>query len=401
MKKLTLGILLAFVISMVAMPVSAATLLSGETINISEKQSEDVYAAGSQLIVDEAVAGDLVVAGADISANGDVAEDFMAGAAVVRLSGNVADDLRVGAGNLTIGGDIGGDALAAGGTLVLSKGSTIQGDALLAGGVLTLDGDIASEALITGDEIIINGNINGAADIRGRHIVLNGSLSGDIILAAESIELGTQANIGGDVSYYTDNGEMDFSSALQGGTATFDSSLKYFSPAGPTFSQTLGGAALWFLVSLAGAALVLLLIVLLMPKLVSAAATQLATKFWVSLGVGALFFVAAPIIILLLLITVIGIPLGLFGMFVYAFSVYAASIVTSAAIGKWLEQKLKKNWGKASLFFISLGILVAIKLLGLIPFVGWLIVMLIAFAGFGAVLLAKRARYKKVEGSAN
>ena len=97
------------------------------------------------------------------------------------------------------------------------------------------------------------------------------------------------------------------------------------------------------------------------------------TDFWPSLGRGFAALILTPIVAIILLITVAGI--GLAGLIIsaYAFMLTVSAFLASIAFGSWLikiirkQEEYKINWQAVIVGVISL------KLIVLIPFVGWLV----------------------------
>lgn len=93
---------------------------------------------------------------------------FLAGADVV-ISEDVESDLR-----------------ASGDSIVIADDTTVEGDAWLAG-----------------RRIVVDGVVDGDLDIRGQSVLLNGPVSGDVSVWAVDLVLGPDADLDGDLSYYT------------------------------------------------------------------------------------------------------------------------------------------------------------------------------------------------------
>ncbi len=89
-----------------------------------------------------------------------------------------------------------------------------------------------------------------------------------------------------------------------------------------------------------------------------------------------------PVLILLLFATVIGIPVGLFALFVYIFSFVFAKVVSAVTISGWI---LGRYLGgeEAAVWMKLLVVIVLAIALAILPFVD----LLFAFFAFGAVIL--------------
>jgi hypothetical protein len=107
------------------------------------------------------------------------------------------------------------------------------------------------------------------------------------------------------------------------------------------------------------------------------------------LGRGIVTFIVLPILSIILLVTIIGIPLGILGLLSFIILCIFATIITPIFLGalvyKWISRKSDYvvNWKT-----ILLGVVVY-SLLGFIPFLGWLAVCISFMITLGAVLNIK------------
>ena len=120
-------------------------------------------------------------------------------------------------------------------------------------------------------------------------------------------------------------------------------------------------------------------------ELIATAAIQPLTE----IGRGAIIVIVLPIASVMLLATVIGIPLGALGLLAFtAFMVFtcmAAPIVTGSIVHKWI-------WKPAGYVVDWKSILIGVAvyfILGLIPFVGWIVKFGIVLLTLGAAINIK------------
>ena len=112
-------------------------------------------------------------------------------------------------------------------------------------------------------------------------------------------------------------------------------------------------------------------------------------SFLKSLGLGFMFMVCIPIAMIILLITVIGIPIAIIAFFVYAILIYIAKIPVATFVGEKIIRALGKQ-GEPSLIWSMLLGLVVLTLLLNIPYLEWPLYFLVLFTGFGAILSSQR-----------
>jgi hypothetical protein len=126
----------------------------------------------------------------------------------------------------------------------------------------------------------------------------------------------------------------------------------------------------------------------------------LISKPWKSLGVGFLGLIVIPIASLIMFVILIGYPLGVVGIYTYSVLLYTASIFVGLVVGEKILQLFKKE-GVISLYLSFIVGYVVLRILGLIPILGFVIRIFVLLFGAGALLLGgwylmKEMRAKKL-----
>lgn len=384
-----IGILVAALLS----PLGAAEFLIGESAIPSSPIDDDAYLAGGKVLVNEPVSGDAVIAGGSLIVNAAIGEDLLIAGGSLVINGPVGDDLRAAGGDITISGDVADDLIAAGGNITVPRNVRIGGDLLAAGGQVTLEGTVEGNLRAVGCRIVFRGEVLGDADLRSaEELVLDGTVGGRTVFAAGDVELGPAAAFEGPVEYWQRKGEMDFGSAAAAGVL-FNESLRLPGhddmPRLPGKGATAGIFLLWVAFSLLSGALLLLILVLLSLKYFTVAGERLAEGFWKNAGLGFLYFLVTPCLAVLLMVSLLGLPLGLFLLAVYIFSFVFASPLSALVFARWIERRRESDWGKGALFGAAFGVLVGLKVLSVIPVAGWLVLALLVCAAYGSLLSAK------------
>jgi hypothetical protein len=375
---------------------SQAALFLGDELSLVDRPAQqDVYAVGEQVAVREKVTGDVVTAAGIVNIEAEVTQDITALGGTISLQNKVGDDVRLGGETVTVRGNVGGDLFAAGATIHIGKDVTIEGGAFLAGGIIVIDGTIKGDLRVSGGQIMVNGSVGGTTWLNAEKINISGTLTGESTLQAFDLAMTDTARFESNVRYWTETGPTDFGARLvNNAQASYDDALSLTRPgdASSFLKLSLG----WLIFSLLSAALVLLLFVLFDNKLVfETTARTLSRSFWKSFLVGLVFIIVTPIAAVVLMITVIGIPVGLFLLVMYFFSMYAASIIAALTLAKWVDLRKKEAWGKPMLFLVALGFLVVLRALFLVPILGMLVGLATVPATFGALLIAKFGRQQK------
>ena len=136
-----------------------------------------------------------------------------------------------------------------------------------------------------------------------------------------------------------------------------------------------------------------LLLLKFYPNFINTTVDIIQTKTLNCLGIGLLGVIVIPIIFLILLFTIIGIPLGIIIIFSYFIYLYLTKIFVSLFIGrsflKLFDASFKSGWT------LLIGLIIFVILTS-IPFIGGIIYLLLLFLGFGALLIFYKQIYLKL-----
>ena len=255
-----------------------------------------------------------------------------------------------------------GDRVVITGPVTIDRGET-------ADDVFVVDGPVAVAGTVRGDLVVINGRLR-----------ISGTVEGDAVAIADRAALAPGARVGGDFVY----GDKE---PLVAGGATVEGDVdrvnvgEITDPAG-----FIGAAALWIAVSVSALVLGLLLL-WLAPRALDAAFAAFSTSLGATIGWGLLLFFGLPILAVIALVTLVGIPLGV-ALLLALLPLYAIGYTTSA----WLlgRRLVGPPRGRVLAFLAGLAIL---RLLAIIPIVGGIVWFAATVVGLGALLVATwRAR---------
>jgi hypothetical protein len=142
------------------------------------------------------------------------------------------------------------------------------------------------------------------------------------------------------------------------------------------------------------------LLIALFSQCVRRIMDTLISKPWKSLGVGFLGLIMIPIASVIMFVLLIGYPLGVVGIYTYSVLLYTASIFVGLVVGEKILQLFKKE-GAISLYLSFIVGYVILRILGLIPILGFVIRIFVLLFGAGALLLGgwhlmKEMRAKKL-----
>lgn len=356
---------------------------SGESVLTQEPISENFYAVGGTVTISAPVLGDLVVTGGTLFINDTIHHDVLAAGGTLHLNGVVGEDLRCVGGQIHINKDVMGDVIVAGGQVTIGKNSTVHGKLLASGGTVKIEGNVIGPAKIAAGEFVLNGTLNDELNAKCADIIINGSIAGISTLVAGDIDIGQNASFLGDVRYWNKEDDLDFGSSLKGTNATFDPSLAIDGEGWKILGFTTLFGIFWYL----GAVLVMMLLLgyFFRNTFKKAAATGMEDP-GKSIGFGFLFVFGIPVLVMIAFLSLVGIPAGLILMSFYLTVVFFAATISSLLIAYWIKWKNEYKWPFWKLILVAFGIFICLKLISLIPFLGWFAMLAVALICFGAII---------------
>jgi cytoskeletal protein CcmA (bactofilin family) len=372
--------------------VSGWTQTGNGEANIMLSTTDDTYMAGELADTVAVVQGDVVATAGQVNIDDNIEGDLMAAGGNVTVSADVGDDVRVAGGFVTISGTVGDDLIIAGGTVHVLKSAVIQGEVVAFGGTVTISGTVHGGVQSKGGKITVDGTVDGDVSLQGEDIVVNGTVGGDAKLVGEDLRIGQNAVFNGTVEYWTKSGEADFGQSVATGAAVYNPDLRKHADRidGAEAAGMFGIVAiLWSAFSVLSAALLIFLFMLVPANVFGLAAKRLRTSPWLSLLLGFLFVVLTPVLLVAVAVTLIGIPLAMFGAALYAFTLYVSGVLAAMVGARWLEQRRAKRWSVLKVYFVSLGLFVVLQLLWFVPVLGWIVRCVVKVFAIGAVLMAK------------
>lgn len=361
-------------------------LAQKETKNIVVEKGEvinhDFFAAGESVTISGVVNGDVYAAGANVSVDGIINGDLFAGAGIVTLLGEVSDDVRVGGGNILINGTIGKNLTVGGGSVTITSEADIRGSLLAFAGNLDVKGPIGREANVFAGKALFSSQVGG--DLKG---------------ALDQLALTSGAQILGNLEYESENEAEIDEGAIIFGETTYklpkEREVRLSKLAPKLHPVILGLTAFKFYLKFFSFVIVFifgLLFLSFFPKRTKNIINILKTRSWASLGVGFLTPILFGLAMLLIAITLIGIPLIFIIAPLFGLLVYFSRIFLSLLIGTKVLQRF--NLTKSQPWALFTGLLIY-SLLSLIYIIGGITTFIFTALGLGAFILDQKALHRK------
>lgn len=278
-------------------------------------------------------------------------------------------------------------ALAAAGVLLLSVAgpASAQDDGSGAGenDQVVLTGQLLIEADRTVDTaVIFNGRATVEGTVREDLFVMNGdteisgTVNGDVVVFNGDVAVRSGAEIGGDLVTQS-TPQVEDGATIRGSQTNIATKFDYDMGA-------FAGRFVWWLGYTVSVLILGLLLLAFAPHLDEAVVETIRARLGSSIGWGVALFFLLPIAAILLLVTVVGIPLGLFVMLALALIYTIGYAVATHGVGRLVMRSSSRYVA----FLIGLVIL---RALALIPVVGGLLWLLASVWGLGLLAVAIRA----------
>ncbi len=309
-----------------------------------------------------------------------------AGSSVI-VDGTIQGDLYCVGQTIIVRGTITGDVLCAGQTLDIS--GTVDGNIRSIGQLLTIAGPVKRNVVVAGQtvrvapEAVIAGELLAA----GQTILLNSSIGGDVNAAAESVSLGEKARIAGNFTYTSPTVASEATGAAITGKVSHIISKKLepkpltankLMPKANPWPARAAGAIVFYLI--VGA-----LVVLLAKNKVMQITAQMLARPWFDGLVGFLTMIAAPIAIMMVAITIIGIPIAIILGIIFAVMIVLSRVYVSVIVGNKLLAAIGRT--KSGLLLqVSIGVII-IELVAKVPVLGFFVTAAATLWGLGGIVM--------------
>ncbi len=339
------------------------TLPAGETVKT------DLIVVAERARIDGEVDGDLIVFAAAVTVHGHIKGDILGFAQELRVDGQVDGNIRGFSEALVLNGSVARNVSGWTGVMELDEKASVGGSLSVFAGTGELSGHIG------GDVMAVAGSLE-----------INGILGRDAMIWADRLTIGPSAQIAGKTKY-TGSQEPNISSAAKFGSQP-EITIKR---RGPDYSRA---RYYWHQVLLWGASFLFGLVLLLVGPGFCSDALQASKRIGPSLGFGALFLFATPVVALIACATIVGLGVGIAMLMCYVIAVYATQIF----VGSWMgEALLGASAGVGPMIGrMALGLAI-VRAACAVPYVGFYAGALVTIWGLGAIVLALHRRLRPAQ----
>ena len=331
----------------------------------------------------ESYLGTLAVSCESLEIDGIVAGDVLAFCERVVIRGEVEGTVASIGRELELSGSVGGGLIAIGEQVTVN--GSVGASAYLGGERVQVgpNGRVARDAFLAGEQMRVEGKL--ARDLSGfaERIDLSGEVGRDVLARAERVALAPGARVAGDLHAHLP--EREGLELAPGAVVAGATEIHVLEPHGHNIWSRYreGSFYTWTAIAFVASFLIGLILHALAPSWF-AGRIETGRDFFKSLGLGFAFAVLCPLALLLLALTVVGIPLALIGLAAWAIGLYLGAVVVAALIGRSLvrlQGEGLREFGVA----LALG-LVVVGLLHNLPFVGGAAGWVIALVGLGVLV---------------
>lgn len=349
------------------LPLSAFLVIALATVAAAQPSAtrpDNYYAAGNRVDITAPMPADVIVAGRDVTIRQSVSGDIAAAGWRVELAGRADDDVRVAGSEIVVNAPVMGDVTMAGGTITLGPQSIIGGRSWITGNTVRIDGVLDRDVSVAAANVIVTGEIRQPTRI-----------------VAERLEIAKGARVWGPLTYRGPQPAIVADGAMVQGPVTYTR----IAPREARRAREMPVAStLLFSIHLFLAGL---LVIVFLPRTEASIVETLRRQPGKSALAGLTLVVTVPIAALFLILSVLGLPLGLVLAAMYAVLLFAGVLTTAFFVGEWEGRVLGSDTGMTRRRQVVLLLAGVLTLAVLRVLFGGFTVFVSMLFGFGALAL--------------
>ena len=264
----------------------------------------------------------------------------------------------------------------------LAQGPVPAGDnadqIVLTGRLVVTADETVDAAVIFNGPALVEGTVRDALVVLNGDAEVTGTVRQDVVVLNGDLVVRSGAEVGGDL--------VTQSSPQVEEGATVRGEQKSVATEFNIDEVGFGGRVVWWIGYSVSVLILGLLLLAFAPQLFQAVRETVRARLGASIGWGVGLFFLLPIGSVLLLVTVVGIPLGISLLLALAFIYTLGYVVATVAVGNLIMRTSSSRW---VVFLVGW---IALRLLALIPVVGGLLWFLGSVWGLGLLAVAIHGR---------
>jgi cytoskeletal protein CcmA (bactofilin family) len=346
------------------------------TVEVAEGESIDdtVFLAGKTAIVAGVVNGDVFAAAERVEVTGTVSGNVYGAGETVTIAGEVSGNVHAAGKNVEVDGKVGGSGFLAGRNVIVTEGSELARGGYFAGESVRSKGRVGRDLMFAAETMELSGSVERNLRGRGNQVTVSssGSVGGDLqvtVPSPDAVEVDDGATLSGETIVDIDEKE---------GRRAFLYPGFYFGVLLKALAMLLMG----------------LVLVTLFPSLLPPA-PESSKEVLRDMGFGFVALVATPVVMLIIALTVIGIPVSIVLGVVYAVLLFLSTLV----VAYFAAQRLPTADSRRRLVLNTGASLLVILFVLAIPFVGTGLSFLVHIFGLGCLVVHLRNVYTASHGS--
>ena len=221
-------------------------------------------------------------------------------------------------------------------------------------------------------------------------MLMNGVVDGDVILTVEErLDISDGARIGGDLKY-----SALIEMKVPEGVVVGDTSFNKFEEQ-QILQEVTSQYYTFKVISFISALVMLFLLAFLAPKMLISGGHNIKKNPFLAFGLGLAMFIGGILVTIVLMATVVGLPLGLIWLALLLIAFYLARFFTAVWLVNYIiDFARRKNYARTILFGMAAAALLVYYLVGYIPYVGWILSVVLFLIGLGGIALTDFEYFK-------
>jgi cytoskeletal protein CcmA (bactofilin family) len=249
---------------------------------------------------------------------------------------------------------------------------------VLTGGLVVAEGETVKTAVVFNGPVRIEGTVSQSLVVFNGRTEISGTVDEDVVVFNGRVTVRSGAEVGGDL-FSREDAEIEDGATVRGDVGAV--------PTRFDFEDTwFPGRIAWWIGYTVSTLVLGFLLLLFAPRLDDAIVGAFRNRRGASIGFGIALFFLIPIAAVLLLVTIVGIPLGLFVLLALALLYTVGYVAGAHALGRML---VKRTSSALPAFLAGLGIL---RLIAFVPILGGVTWLVASVVGLGILGVAARSR---------